>query len=61
MDTLRFRISELMKNPERAEKMGQNGRAHILEKFSVQREAKGLKEIYERVWSEELHRGVRKD
>jgi mannosyltransferase len=59
IDTLRFRISELMKNPERAEALGRAGREHIIKNFSVATEAAGIKKIYERVWSGELHRGVR--
>jgi len=31
--------------------MGRRGRVHIEQRFSIEREAAGIQEIYERLWS----------
>ena len=51
VDTLTSRIENLMKDPKRAETFGKAGRARVLEKFAIQREAEGIYKVYERVWS----------
>jgi mannosyltransferase len=50
-DTLTARIENLMKDPKRAIEFGKAGRARVLEKFAIQREAEGIYKVYERVWN----------
>ena len=49
--TLTTRIENLMKDPKRAVEFGKAGRARVLEKFAIQREAEGIYKVYERVWN----------
>lgn len=51
VDTMTARIENLMKDPQRAVQFGKAGRARVLEKFAIQREAEGIYKVYERVWS----------
>ena len=48
---LEARIESLMRDPAAAAAMGRRGRAHIEQRFSIEREAAGIQEIYERLWS----------
>ncbi len=51
VDTLTARIENLMKDPKRAVQFGKAGRARVLDKFAIQREAEGIYKVYERVWN----------
>jgi len=51
MADLEARIESLMRDPAAAAAMGRRGRAHIEQRFSIEREAAGIQEIYERLWS----------
>ncbi len=51
VDALTDRIENLMKEPARAQAFGKAGRARVLEKFAIQREAEGIFKVYERVWN----------
>lgn len=51
VDALTARIEDLMKDPRRAVQFGKAGRARVLEKFAIQREAEGIYKVYERVWN----------
>jgi mannosyltransferase len=44
------RVEALMQDPERALEMGQLGRKRVLEHFSVEKEAAGIRSVYESVW-----------
>jgi mannosyltransferase len=48
---LEARIDSLMKDPAAAETMGRRGRARVEQRFSIEREAAGIQEVYERLWS----------
>lgn len=48
---LTARIGELMADPARAEAMGRRGRQWVLERFSIEREAAGIRRVYEQVWA----------
>ena len=47
---LEARIESLMRNPAAAATMGRRGRAHVEQRFSIEREAVGIQEVYERLW-----------
>jgi mannosyltransferase len=51
MAGLEARIESLMRDPAAAAAMGRRGRAHVEQRFSIEREAAGIQEIYERLWS----------
>lgn len=51
VEALTARIEDLMKDPRRAAQFGKAGRASVLEKFAIQREAEGIYKVYERVWN----------
>jgi len=51
MASLEARIESLMRDPAAAAAMGRRGRAHVEQRFSIEREAAGIQEIYERLWS----------
>jgi mannosyltransferase len=51
VDTLTARVESLMQDPKRARQFGKAGRARVLEKFAIQREAEGIFKVYERVWN----------
>jgi mannosyltransferase len=53
---LNLRLDGLMGDPERVARYGVAGRARVLEKFAIDREAEGIFRVYERVWAE----GMRK-
>ena len=50
MSGLEARIESLMRDPAAAAAMGRRGRAHVEQRFSIEREAAGIQEIYERLW-----------
>jgi mannosyltransferase len=50
MAGLAARIESLMKDPAAAAAMGRRGRAHVERQFSIEREAAGIQEVYERLW-----------
>ena len=50
MAGLEARIESLMRDPAAAAAMGRRGRVHIEQRFSIEREAAGIQEIYERLW-----------
>lgn len=50
MATLETRLDSLMADPEAAAAMGRAARGHVLAKFSIIREAAGIRECYERLW-----------
>lgn len=47
---LAMRIESLMADPMRAEAMGRCGREWVLEQFSIEREAAGIRRVYEKLW-----------
>lgn len=51
MTALTAHLHNLMSEPERAEEMGRAGRKHVLANFSIEREARGIAEVYERLWT----------
>jgi len=52
MVALTDRIEELLRDPARAEAMGQAGRAHVVAHFSIEREAAGIERVYRQLWGE---------
>lgn len=48
---LERRIESLMKDPDGAAAMGRSGRAHVGQRFSIEREAAGIQGVYERLWA----------
>lgn len=44
------RVEALMQDPEHTIEMGRLGRARVLEQFSVEKEAAGIRSVYESVW-----------
>jgi mannosyltransferase len=48
---LERRIESLMKDPDGAAAMGRRGRAHVGQRFSIEREAAGIQGVYERLWA----------
>jgi mannosyltransferase len=50
MAGMEARIESLMRDPAAAAAMGRRGRAHVEQRFSIEREAAGIQEIYERLW-----------
>ena len=52
LDQLVSRLESLMSNPQLMEEMGRCGRAHVVENFSVQREAAELEQVYKNCWGE---------
>jgi mannosyltransferase len=48
---LNLRLDGLMADPERVARYGVAGRARVLEKFAIDREAEGIFRVYERVWA----------
>jgi mannosyltransferase len=48
---LERRIESLMKDPDGAAAMGRRGRAHVRQRFSIEREAAGIQGVYERLWA----------
>jgi mannosyltransferase len=47
---LEARIESLMRDPSAAAAMGRSGRAHVERNFSIDREAVGIQEVYDRLW-----------
>jgi len=52
LDALTDRIERLLRDPARAAAMGRRGRAHVVERFAIDREAEGIRRVYERCWGE---------
>jgi mannosyltransferase len=50
VDQLVSRLESLMSNPQLMVDMGRSGRAHVVENFSVQREAAELERVYRSCW-----------
>ena len=50
LDGLIFRLQILMGDPQHTAKMGQAGRAHVVNHFSIEREAAELERVYESIW-----------
>lgn len=50
MAGLEARIESLMRDPAAAAAMGRRGRAHVERQFSIEREAAGIQEVYDRLW-----------
>jgi mannosyltransferase len=50
MAGLEARIESLMRDPAAAAAMGRRGRAHVEQRFSIEREAAGIQAIYDRLW-----------
>ena len=50
MTALAARIESLMTDPARAVEMGRRGRIHVERRFSIEREASGIQQVYERLW-----------
>jgi mannosyltransferase len=55
MAGLAARIESLMKDPGAAASMGRRGRAHVERHFSIEREAAGIQEVYDRLWRTGAH------
>jgi mannosyltransferase len=53
IDQLVSRLESLMSNPQLIADMGRCGRAHVVENFSVQREAAELERVYQSCWDAE--------
>jgi mannosyltransferase len=51
-DALAAKIEPLMQAPELAVAMGKKGRAHVVEHFSIEREAAEIQSVYEKCWNE---------
>ena len=47
---LEARLECLMASPEATAAMGSAAREHVLAKFSIVREAAGIREVYEQLW-----------
>ena len=45
------RIEQLMKNPARADAMGKAGRKRVEAHFTIEREAREIFAVYERLWA----------
>ena len=52
IEALVEKIEMLMKDPALAAAMGQQGRAHVIEHFTVEREADEIQAVYESCWNE---------
>lgn len=52
MTALTAHLHNLMSEPAHAEAMGREGRVHILENFSIEREARGIAQVYEKLWTQ---------
>ena len=50
LDGLVSRLEILMRDPQLTLEMGQAGRAHVVNHFSIEREAAELERVYESVW-----------
>lgn len=50
MASLGARIEALMKDPAAAAAMGRRGRIHVEQRFSIEREAAGIQDVYDRLW-----------
>jgi len=50
MAGLEARIESLMRDPAAAAAMGRRGRAHVVQRFSIEREAVGIQGVYDRLW-----------
>ena len=50
LDGLVSRLEILMRDPQLTLEMGQAGRAHVVNHFSIEREAAELERIYESIW-----------
>jgi mannosyltransferase len=50
LDGLVYRLETLMRDPQLTLEMGQAGRAHVANHFSVEREAAELERVYESIW-----------
>jgi mannosyltransferase len=50
MAGLEARIESLMRDPATAAAMGRRGRAHVVQRFSIEREAAGIQGVYDRLW-----------
>jgi mannosyltransferase len=50
VDALVRALEPLMKNPERAIAMGEQGRKRVVEEYSIAREAQGIDSVYEQLW-----------
>jgi mannosyltransferase len=51
VDQLVSRLESLMSNPQLTADIGRRGRAHVVEKFSIQREAAELERVYRNFWN----------
>jgi mannosyltransferase len=52
LDVLVEKIEALMKDPVLAATMGRQGRDHVIEKFTVEREADEIQNVYDNCWNE---------
>jgi len=52
LEALVEKIGSLMKDPALAATMGRQGRAHVIEHFTVGREADQIQSVYENCWNE---------
>jgi mannosyltransferase len=50
LEGLVYRLEILMRDPQLTLKMGQAGRAHVVNHFSIEREAAELERVYESIW-----------
>jgi mannosyltransferase len=50
LDGLVSRLKILMRDPQLVLTMGQAGRAHVVNHFSIEREAAELERVYESIW-----------
>jgi mannosyltransferase len=50
LDGLVSRLEILMRDPQLTFRMGQAGRAHVVNHFSIEREAAQLERVYESIW-----------
>jgi mannosyltransferase len=51
LDALVQRLETLMRDPQLILAMGQRGRAHVLDHFSIEREAGQLEAVYQSLWN----------
>jgi len=51
MESMTRRTESLMNDPARAEATGRRGREWVLERYSIEREAEGIRQVYERLWA----------
>ncbi|MBK8313134.1 MAG: glycosyltransferase [Acidobacteria bacterium] len=58
-ETMAARIIDLLKNPDRANEMGQSGRQIVQQKFSCQAQLEVTERLYERLLAKKNQRGIR--